>query len=580
VAPRFLLPLVAALLGLALLSQYGHALRGPFVGDDYLFLEKTRHMGFLALWEPRALAFHYYRPWSREFHYWVLTRIFGPQVFPFHLTSLALALGALVLYFQFARRVAGSPAAAVATVAVASLAAWGALMVWAAGSQDLWMLVFALAGLLALASGRLALATVCQVLALLSKETAAILPAVALSYCLIVERRGLRAAVARTAALWGVAALWAALHPLLGGRMVHPIREAAIAGLHQPLTSIVAHTVLALVNLDRWPRPDQGWGRALLASVPGTVLLAGLVVWGLGTRLRRNPGKPGGTEPFAVARVAAFGATWGIVAWLPLMLPSLGWHAYYAMFGFMGMWLALGAVLARWPKSAIAVVLALSLLRTGRATTPSHDWGDEWFQRRAAGFGAYTRDFLLSRYPALPPNSRVYLANVPSGVGLIPGGEESPALRVWYGDASLQTHFLSRYRRRAAGEPRGNDYFFTFDETGGWRQIEIGPPMAGAPALRDSGWVPEHRDLMMTMLAAEDWQAARSEGEKLAAAAPDRAMYPYDVAVCCLRLGDVGRAASWFARAAALPDASAAMKAVARRYASPAGGGNRARPGP
>src|SRR5439155_10329937 len=145
-------------------------------------------------------------------------------------------------------------------------------------------------------------------------------------------------------------------------------------------------------------------------------------------------------------RLAIFGATWALLAWLPLASPSLGWHAYYGMLGMLGAWLAIAPSLARRPALAVAVVAALALVRAGRAQTPSRDWGNEWFQQRAANFGTYTRNFFLARYPSVPPHARIFLSELPGGVGLVPGGEESPAFRVWYGDTTLHTYFASRYR--------------------------------------------------------------------------------------------------------------------------------------
>src|SRR5258706_388547 len=82
------------------------------------------------------------------------------------------------------RGAAGPAVASVAAAAVMALAGWGVLVVGAAGSQDLWMMVFALAPLLALVRGRPWLAMLGFALALLSKETAAAVPAIALVYLL------------------------------------------------------------------------------------------------------------------------------------------------------------------------------------------------------------------------------------------------------------------------------------------------------------------------------------------------------------------------------------------------------------
>src|SRR5205085_12371366 len=105
-----------------------------------------------------------------------------------------------------------------------------------------------------------------------------------------------------------------------------------------------------------------------------------------------------------------FGVAWALLAWLPLLMPSIGWHAYYTLLGACGAWLALGALLARWPALAVALVGCLALVRGARATTPSRDAGTEFYQTRAAAFMASMRDGLLALHPTLPPHSRLYFA--------------------------------------------------------------------------------------------------------------------------------------------------------------------------
>src|SRR5258706_12720142 len=113
----------SALLALFVASQYGAALRVPFINDDFIFLDKTRTASFKSLWEPSSLAFHWYRPWSRELHYWIVQRMFGARELPFHLASLILALAGLMGYFVVVRRLAGARVAAVPPPGCAALAA-------------------------------------------------------------------------------------------------------------------------------------------------------------------------------------------------------------------------------------------------------------------------------------------------------------------------------------------------------------------------------------------------------------------------------------------------------------------------
>jgi hypothetical protein len=170
---------VPVLLGAFLATQYGYAWRVPFMNDDYVFLDLTRGASFLQLWLPRPAVWLWYRPWSRELHYWTLQRLFGTSVAPYHFASFALWLALMGLYWALARRLTGVRAAAISTAGVAALAAWGLPLVWIAGVQDLWMMTLALGALLAFLHARVALATALFALALLSKETAVLVPLVA-----------------------------------------------------------------------------------------------------------------------------------------------------------------------------------------------------------------------------------------------------------------------------------------------------------------------------------------------------------------------------------------------------------------
>jgi hypothetical protein len=69
----------------------------------------------------------------------------------------------------------------------------------------------------------------------------------------------------------------------------------------------------------------------------------------------------------------------------------------------------------------------------------------------------------------------------------------------------------------------------------------------------------------LRMTYAHDWGPAAAEWEKLAAVFPERPDYPFNLAVCLEQLADSVGAARWYARAAALPGATAPILAAARR---------------
>lgn len=552
---------MAAALGAFLATQYGYALRVPFINDDFAFLDQTRSMPFGELW-----AWHghwvglYYRPWSRELHYWALQRLFGADAVAFHLVGFGLWLGVLSLYFALVRRLAGTRAAGVATAGAAALAAWGLPVVWVAGAQELWMLLFALASLLLFARGRDRFATLAFALALLSKETALLLPAAA--FALMVAHTGERpvAALRRLAPALALAAVAAALHPQLGGRWWWGLAAPAPVAGPGPAGAL-ARTLLATVNLHALPRPEFGWGRPLVLGAAGALCLAALV---LATGTAPGPGRAGRRAPAAPTRgLAAVAATWTAAGWLPLLAPALGWHAYYGLFGMLGAWSLLGALLARRRAAALVVLAALALLRPLHAATASRDWGDEAYQKRAAEFLNFMRLDLRAKVPAPGRHTRFYFVGVPSSVGFLQG--DGPALRVWYGDPTLGGGLFADYRVRHAAAPPGLDRFFGFDSTTGWVEIRAGAEDVAAARAARPGWREDHERLAIALSRGEDWKAAAAEYAKLARAFPDSVNYVYYAGLAAMAADDSVGGRAWLVRAARLPAADDEIRATARR---------------
>ena len=552
---------LAGLLGFTAL-QYGYALRTPFINDDYVFLDKTRNASLATVWAPRDLLFHYYRPWSRELHYAVLQRVFGPRELPFHVAGIALWVAVMGLYFGLARRLAGVAVATIATVTTATLAAWVVPITWVAGAQDLWMLLFALIVFHLVARGRTWWAAAALALALLSKETAAILPAIAAAYHHRIGRRGVRDSLRLTAPLWGIVVVWAALHPLLGGRLLSPIADEPQPGLHPPIAALLARSAQALVNLYPWPRPELGWPDVLRIGVPAAALLVALVF--LGTRSRRRPAKASAGTATA-SRVADFGLVWALIALLPLLMPSIAWRAHYVLLAALGAWLAFATLLASRPGLACAIVAALALLRPAVGATPSGDWSSEWYRRRAAAFVEHIRADLLRRQPAPPRHTRLYFVRAPSDVGFLAG--DGPALRVWYRDPTLRAGYYSSYRPRNPAVPAGPDLFFRFDSTSGWVEVRPGAEDVAGAGRENPRWEQDHVTLARALADGGDWRRAAAEFAKLAEAVPSRCEYASDAGACLESLGDSSAAAEWYARAARLPGADAEARANAERLA-------------
>ncbi len=552
---------VPATLLLFLVTQYGYAWRVPFINDDFAFLDQTRAMGFGRLW-----AWHgdwvgrYYRPWSRELHYWVLQHLFGTHVAPFHLVNFGLWLATMLLYFALVRRLAGPRAAAVATAGVAALAAWSLPVVWLAGAQELWMLLLALAALLLYARRADAAATIAFALALLSKETALLLPLVAFAMLTAVAGEKPRRALRRLAPAIVLAAACVLLHPQLGGRLwLHAPPAAPVPG--PGAAGALLGSLLATFNLHTLPRPEFGWLWPLLFGIAGALCLVVLVfaAWPApgGHRAPRTRADASSAE------LAVLAATWTTAGWLPLLAPGLGWHAHYALFGMLGAWLLLGTLLARRRTAALAVVVALVLLRALAAATPSRDWGDESYLRRSAEFLHSMRLDLQARVPAPEPHSRLYFMGVPSMVGFLHGS--APALRVWYGDPTLSGGLLSGYRARAASEPAGPDRFFRYDSTAGWIEVCAGREDVAAGRAADPLWREDHERLAVALSRGDDWRRAEDEYAKLATVWPDSVNYAYYAGLSAVAAGDSLRGAVWLERALRLPGADREIRETARR---------------
>lgn len=535
--------------------RWGDALRLPFINDDFLFLDKTRAAPLPALWGFDQLAFHWWRPWSRETHYWAVQQLAGADPAVFHAVNAALWIAVLGAFWSLVRRGSGGNAAAWALAAAAAMAAWGLPLLWVAGVQDLWMLLASLLALHAWASDRRALAAAAYVIALLSKETSALLPAVLFVWDVCVARRSPRHALGRLAPLAAVAAAWVFLHPRLGGQLWQQVtleRVEDASRLAPPLALLRAMGVA--LNVDHGPSAGMDWGLAL-----GTGLATGVALLTL-LWLLRTP-RSTHVPTTATPALAGVGAAWALVGFAPLLLPGLGFHAYYALFGALGVLFALAPLLGRHAGLATASVALLALLGGVRDHAPSLDWGDAPYQRRAAALLDVMRADLLRKAPRPAPHTRFFFVRVPDRVGFMAG--DGPALRIWYDDPSLSGGFYSSYRRRAAGTPRGDDLFFRLDSLTGWVPVIRGPEPVAAAIAANARWERDHIVLAQAMAAGMDWQAAAAEFEKLARAFPDNASHAFDAAVSLGEAGDMPGSYRWLAEAAGRPGATEEMRAAA-----------------
>ena len=566
------------LLGFFLFARFGDAFKLPFLNDDYVFLDHVGGKGFTSLWGFRELAFHWWRPWSREFHYWWLQRAFGPVEWPFHLMSLLLACAVLVAFWALARRLAGAPAAAIAVAGAATLPGWGLLLLWPAGAQDLWMLLLSLLALLAWRADRIGAAALLYGLALASKETAAPLLLLFFAYDRWVTRRAWQESLLRLSPALALVLAWAAAHPLLLGRVWAsaavsvPPSPAAVA----PWIAVL-RSALAAFSLDVWPAPDGGWGTVWWDGLRGALML--IVFLELLARPDARPSDMlGGTRAARLRGALPFALAWWGCGTLPLLLPGLGWHAYYAQFAALGVWLAVGRVLARQTGTAMVLLGVIGFIGAGRAATPSQDWGEAAYQRRAGAFVSQIRARLLGAYPRMEPHARLWFVRLPNNVGFLAG--DGPAVRVWYRDRTLQAGYYSAYRPRAANEPAGPDHFFRMDEAGQFLEVQRGDtaaavvPVVAADSVvrRDNPrWQTDQLSLAAALAAGKDWRGAAAEYRRLAIAFPDSSGYALDAATAFMQAGDSTAGFEWLREAARRPGAPPELVEAMRGKATPTG---------
>jgi len=532
---------MACLVAFGLLA-YAPTVQVQFIGDDFVFLDRVRDMNFFQLWSRSHTDFGWYRPWSREFHFWFMSHLFGPAEAAFRVASLVLWMTMLVLYRQVMTHDAGRALADLATLGVASLSLWGASLTWISGVQDLWMLVFALISLRFDQSSAWRWAALPYALALLSKETAVVLPMIVFARARLVSGSTWRDACIRVLPFVGTTLVWFAVHPVLWHRLTHPEVQLATGEPPLPPLDVLTSSLRAMLNLDHVGKAIDSHAWRPTATVASAVTLAIATWWALRAPVRDRRRETPEPTP---ARLASFGAIWCAVAWLPLFSRSVGWHAYYACLGALGIWLALAVALRRIPHVAVALLLGLGLLRGAAAATPSWDWGSEWYQTRAGNLLGVIREQLRAMHPVLPHHTRVYFGNLPNNIGLIAG--RSPAIRVWYDDPTLQAGFYSYYRPRSQAEPAGVDLFFHFDSTTGIREVrpESPPPPGLGP---NSDWESDHRGLAMAFLTGGDRPRAAREFESIANL-PHRTDALMFAGAIWRAVGDSARARDLFAEA-------------------------------
>jgi hypothetical protein len=442
--------LALVVLGAALL--HAGAVRLPFFADDFLFLESVRGRGlFAALATPDPIG-NFFRPVGRQLYFWIVGHLSGESPAVFHAANLALFLGIVALMFVITRRLAGTTAAAFAAGFMALHYAADVPIRWVSGSQELLAVCGALGAIALTLAGRRVLGAIILLLALLSKESVALTPLIAM----IAAREpgeSWRRSIARVwplgLALAAWAALWIATLPArrgIGGSLgLEPLGAFAV----------LAHLIHVALGLE-WRGRFEAIGRA----VPPFLALIPIVVALLLAGESRREGGP--------RRALVTALVWTLAGTLPLIAVAAIWSAYFYLFALGGVALGLGTLAARWPRWAtVALLVALATgSQSGRASTEFATGRGAWntqshinrlyVDRATTLIARYLRGLKVAR-PTVQPRSTFFFGGVLAYLAWQTG--DGPIVRWAYHDTTLRSYYQSDFTLERAR--RGPALFFS-----------------------------------------------------------------------------------------------------------------------
>ncbi len=205
-------------LTLAVFAAYANVYHNTFVWDDWqliVYNDTLKHWNRLPDILFKTTFASYYRP-TQGLLYFFIYQIFGLSEPAFHAANILLQAASTCFIYRLGCRLGFYPRAAFAAALL-----WGVHPLWIevaavmSGAADLLMVFFCLAGLLVLlpdfkqqipgafAPRKIALASLFYILALCSKETAVVFPALATVTLFLVSRERLKpAAYIKTWPLW------------------------------------------------------------------------------------------------------------------------------------------------------------------------------------------------------------------------------------------------------------------------------------------------------------------------------------------------------------------------------------------
>ncbi|GAB4313619.1 MAG: hypothetical protein Kow0059_04880 [Candidatus Sumerlaeia bacterium] len=461
----------------ALLIVWSGALGMPFAQDDFVFLAAVMPggpgLGAVVNWRHG-----WFRPLSQGLVLGGLARVLPPEPVLFHAAALALYLAAAGALFFVVRRLSGS-------AGLAGLAAflWGGrsahflAVAWVSAVQDVVMALLSFAALGAAVSGggasagagrgkapaRAVLVTALALAALLSKETAVVLPVIVGAVLYVRSGGAVRAVVRRPEVLGaaGATLLWAVLRLVSGGLASQVGVQAEVEGVHRVAVNVVAWPLmffdvnrefLRVAVLGAWPAGGvwlMAWAAAagsLVLSLVGARLLAG--------RAEADGRRPGGVGCDRRLLVAA--AVWGMAGALPPLLHTRAFYGYFMLLsdggwclmaaeGLRALWWRAGLEVSHRDRGRKArIVAAASLLAIGMLSFCSIRFQIEapagLFQRAVRTEAGLQR--LKAAHPAFPPGAVVVIedlsADSEADARLWRALGWGAALPVLYGDGAMR----------------------------------------------------------------------------------------------------------------------------------------------
>ena len=275
-----------ALLSVLTVATFFPGLRGDFLWDDHLLIQGNGNLHRLSrlgaalthdFWSvsdagdlPAGMLTRYYRP-AVTLAYALEYQLFGPRPFGYHLVSLGLHLGCVLLAWRWLRRRypggVGLSAGAGAFVGAALFALHPSRpesVVWISGCTDLWLTLGVLLALEAWDRRRgsrdLALTTLATVIAMLCKESAVVLPVLLATDAALTLAPG----EARRRAYRHAAVLGAVLSLALAVRVtIVPLRTAGALGT-SGMAARVASSAGIYLRCVAWPWPPS----VLVGDIP------------------------------------------------------------------------------------------------------------------------------------------------------------------------------------------------------------------------------------------------------------------------------------------------------------------------